>query len=224
MTGYPVTLLVAGRPCLVVGAGPIAARKAAGLLAAGAVVTVVAPEVSGAMAALTGQAGPTAASGNSDGPATGPAHVLIQRRPYRPGEAADYRLVVTATGDPEVDGAVSADAESAGVWVNAADDPVHCSFYLPALARRGPVSVAVSTDGTSPALASWLRDRLDGELGPPGELEALAGLLAEARGEIRDAGGRSEGLNWRGALDSDMLELIRSGQVDQARERLRACL
>ena len=206
VVGYPVTLLVAGRHCLVVGAGPIAARKATGLLAAGAVVTVVAPKVSAAMEALAGDA------------------LRIQRRPYRPGEAADYRLVVTATGDPAVDGTVSADAEAAGVWVNAADDPAHCSFYLPALSRRGPVSVAVSTDGTSPALASWLRDRLDSELGPPGELEALVDLLAAARAEIRGAGGRTEGLNWRGALDSDMLELIRSGQVDQARERLRACL
>ena len=206
VVGYPVTLLVAGRHCLVVGAGPIAARKATGLLAAGAVVTVVAPDVSAAMEALAGDA------------------LSIQRRPYRPGEAADYRLVLTATGDPAVDGAVSADAEAAGVWVNAADDPAHCSFYLPALSRRGPVSVAVSTDGTSPALASWLRDRLDSELGPPGELEALVDLLAAARAEIRGAGGRTEGLNWRGALDSDMLELIRSGQVDQARERLRACL
>ncbi|HET6795109.1 MAG TPA: bifunctional precorrin-2 dehydrogenase/sirohydrochlorin ferrochelatase [Acidimicrobiales bacterium] len=215
--GYPVTLLVEGRACLVVGAGPIAARKAAGLLAAGAVVTVVAPVVSEAMEELAGEA---AAPGAGDAPRS----LRIQRRPYRAGEAADYRLVVTATGDPAVDGAVSADAESAGVWVNAADDPAHCSFYLPALARRGPVSVAVSTDGTSPALASWLRDRLDSELGPPGELEALAGLLAQARADIRGAGGRTEGLNWRGALDSDMLELIRSGQVDQARERLRACL
>ena len=221
MTGYPVTLLVAGRPCLVVGAGPIAARKAAGLLAAGAVVTVVSPAVSGAMEALAGE-GSSAAEGSPG--SGGGGELRIERRPYRPGEAGDYRLVVTATGDPAVDGAVAADAEAAGVWVNAADDPAHCSFYLPALARRGPVSVAVSTDGTSPALASWLRDRLDSELGPVGELEALAGLLAQARAEIRGAGGRTEGLNWRGALDSDMLELIRSGQVDQARERLRACL
>jgi len=214
MTGYPVTLLVDGRPCLVVGAGPIAARKAAGLLVAGAVVTVVAPDISTAMEELAAE-GSVGAAGEG---------VRIERRPYRSGEAADYRLVVTATGDPVVDGAVAADAEAAGVWVNAADDPAHCSFYLPALARRGPVSVAVSTDGTSPALASWLRDRLDSELGPPGELEALVGLLAQARAEIRGAGGRTEGLNWRGALDSDMLELIRSGQVDQARERLRTCL
>ena len=207
--GYPVTLLVEGRRCLVVGAGPVAARKAAGLLAAGAVITVVAPEVSSEMAALSGEAA---------------GRMAVERRPYRSPEAADYRLVITATGLPAVDGAVSADAEAAGVWVNSADDPANCSFYLPALARRGPVSVAVSTDGSSPALASWLRDRLEAELGAPGEIEALAGLLAEARSAIRGAGGRTEGLNWRGALDSDMLELIRSGQVDQARERLRACL
>jgi precorrin-2 dehydrogenase / sirohydrochlorin ferrochelatase len=148
----------------------------------------------------------------------------IQCRPYRSPEAAGYRLVVTATGDPAVDGLVAADAEAAGVWVNAADDREHCSFYLPALTRRGPVSVAVSTDGHSPALASWLRDRLDAQLTAEGDLEALAGLLAEARASVKAEGRGTEGLNWRGALDSDMLELIRAGQIDQARERLRTCL
>lgn len=202
--GYPVTLLVEGRPCLVVGGGPVAARKAAGLLDAGARVTLVAPEPGPEVEALV------------------PVGLAVERRAYRRGEAASYRLVATATGRPEVDGAVSADADSAGVWVNAADAPEDCSFYLPAVARRGPVSLAVSTDGASPALASWLRDRLGAELGP--EVEVLAGLLGEERRSMRAAGRSTEGANWRGALESDMLELIRNGQVEQARERLRACL
>ena len=84
----------------------------------------------------------------------------VQIRPYERGEAAAYRLVVTATGDPDVDGAVYADAEEAGVWVNSADDTEHCTFMLPAVHRDGPVSVAVSTGGTSPALAGWLRGRV----------------------------------------------------------------
>lgn len=176
---YPVGLVVAGRPCLVVGGGPVAARKAAGLVACGAAVTVVAPAVVPAVEALDG--------------------VIVERRPYRRGEAAAYRLVVTATGDPAVDQAVFADADAAGVWVNSADDPARCSFTLPAVARRGPVTVAVATDGTAPALAAWLRDRLAEAL--PGDVEALAAALAEARAEVRALVGTSEGLDWPALID-----------------------
>ncbi|HEX9993329.1 MAG TPA: bifunctional precorrin-2 dehydrogenase/sirohydrochlorin ferrochelatase [Acidimicrobiales bacterium] len=175
---YPVGLVVDGRPCLVVGGGPVAARKAAGLVACGAVVTVVAPAVVPAVEALG---------------------VAVERRAYRRGEAAGYRLVVTATGDPEVDQAVFDDAEAAGVWANSADDPGRCSFTLPAVARRGPVTVAVATDGTAPALAAWLRDRLAAAL--PADVEALAAALAAARAELRAAVGTSEGLDWPALID-----------------------
>ncbi|MHB1444182.1 MAG: precorrin-2 dehydrogenase/sirohydrochlorin ferrochelatase family protein [Acidimicrobiales bacterium] len=204
--GYPVTLLVGGRPCLVVGAGRVAARKAVGLLDAGARVNMVAPQISPEAEVLAGSG------------------LRIERRPYRSPEAVSYRLVVTATGDPEVDETVFRDAEAAGVWVNAADDPGSCTFHLPAVARRGPVSVAVSTGGASPALASWLRDRIETELGAGPDIEILAGLMGEARADLKAAGRSTEAADWRGALDSDMLDLIRAGQIDQARERLRACL
>src|ERR1017187_4666835 len=143
---YPVSLNLTGRACLVVGAGPVAARKARGLLAAGSLVTVIAPEVGDAMAALSA--------------------LTIVRRAYAPGDAAAYRLVVTATGHPEVDTAVFSDAEAAGVWVNSADDPDNCSFILPSVHRDGPVTLAVSTAGSSPALSAWLRDPVAEEFGP----------------------------------------------------------
>ena len=112
----------------------MAARKVGGLLRCGARVTVIAPAFCDAMTQLT--------------------PLTLERRPYAPGDAAGYRLVVTATGIPAVDGAVYADAEAAGVWVNSADDVAHCTFILPSVHRDGPVSVAVSTGGTSPALAA----------------------------------------------------------------------
>ena len=130
-----------GPPCLVVGGGPVAARKARGLLDCGASVTVIAPSLGDDMEALV------------------PSLHAVERRPYGEGDASTYRLVVTATGIPEVDGAVYADAEAAGVWVNSADDLAHCSFILPAVHRDGAVTVSVSTGGLSPALASWLRTR-----------------------------------------------------------------
>jgi siroheme synthase-like protein len=201
-TAYPVNLVVAGRACLVVGGGRIATRKARGLLECGARVTVVAPDVSPELEALPG--------------------VICQRRPYRSGEVADYRLAITATGDPEVDGAVFRDGEEHGVWVNSADDPERCSFTLPALVRQGPLLATFSTSGQSPALATWLRRQYGDQFGP--EHEVLLELLVEQRDRIRREGRPTEGLDWQPALDSGMLDLIREGHLAEAKERLQACL
>jgi siroheme synthase-like protein len=199
---YPVNLIVDGRPCLVVGGGRVAGRKVAGLRASGARVHVVAPSVH---------------------PDLKDAHgVTWEERSYQPGEAAGYRLVVAATDDHDVNGEVAGDAERHGVWVNSVDDPERCSFTLPSVVRRGPLSVSVSTSGRSPAVARWLRERLDREIGP--EYEVLLDLVASERDAMKAVGRSTEDVDWRAALDSDMLDLIRSGQVSQARERLQACL
>ena len=142
-----MSLDVVGRPCLVVGGGPVAARKARTLQECGASVTVIAPTLSSEMEALV------------------PSLHTVERRSYDPGDASTFRLVVTATGIPDVDGAVYADAEAAGVWVNSADDRAHSSFILPAVHRDGAVTVSVSTGGLSPALASWLRTRVAAQCG-----------------------------------------------------------
>jgi precorrin-2 dehydrogenase/sirohydrochlorin ferrochelatase len=206
---YPVGLVVKGRPCLVVGGGRVAARKVASLLQCGAAVTMVAPEAHEAVGILAA-AGVIAAI---EGPP-----LDVQLRPYRRGEAAGYRLVVTATGDPEVDAAVHGDAEAAGVWVNSADDPAHCSFVLPAVWRAGAVSVAVSTEGTSPALAVWLRDQVGAWLGP--ELAELAELVGELRARLQ-AEGRSTGdVAWTALLGGRLPDLVRRGLLDEARALL----
>jgi len=194
---YPAMLEVSDRPCLVVGGGPVAARKARGLMECGASVTVIAPSLSDDMEALTSL-----------------LH-SVEQRPYREGDASAYRLVVTATGVPDVDGAVFADGEAAGVWVNSADDPAHCSLILPAVHRDGAVTVSVSTGGLSPALASWLRDQLAVWCGEG--LGTLVQLLAEGRERLRQAGVRSDSVDWAGMLDGPLPELVRSGDVDRAR-------
>jgi len=176
---FPVSLVVAGRPCLVVGGGRVAARKVDALVRSEADVTVVAPEVDDAIVR---------------------AAVSVERRAYEPGEAARYRLVITATGVAAVDRQVFADAEAAGVFVNAADDPEACTFVLPAVLRRGAVSVAVSTDGTSPALATLVRDRIAALVGP--EYGELATRIGRVRAEVRANGRSSEGLEWRGLAEA----------------------
>ena len=198
---YPVNLLVAGRSCLVVGGGTVALEKVDGLLEAKAVVTVVAPEIVPELAARP---------------------VTIEQRPYHEGEAANHRLVIVATDDPQVNARVAADAEAAGVWVNAADDVDNCTFTLPARVRRGDLLLTVSTGGRSPGLASWTRKRLEEEFGP--EWGVLLQLLAEARDELRAQGRSTLGVDWHAALDSGMLELVREGQLAEAKERLQACL
>jgi len=210
---FPVGLVVTGRRCLVVGGGAVAARKIAGLLACGASITVVAPELHEAVRVLAEQ-------GTIEGIEEYPLD--LQLRPYRSGEAGDYRLVFTATGDPAVDGEVHRDAEAAGVWVNSADDLARCSAVLPAVHRDGPVAVAVSTGGASPALASWLRDRVAEALGPG--LAELAELLAEGRA-MAVAGGRSTSeVDWRGLLEGPLPGLVTAGKLAEARELIAAAI
>ena len=178
----------------------MAARKARALVECGAAVTVVAPSLSNAMEALE------------------PLLHAVERRPYRPGDASAFRLVVTATGRPDVDGAVYGDAEAAGVWVNSADDPAHCSFILPAVHRDGAVTVSVSTGGLSPALASWLRDRIADQW--DGRIGTLALLLGEARDRLRAAGVPSDSVDWAGLLNGPVPALVQAGKIDEARERI----
>ena len=201
---YPVVLNIEGRRCLVVGGGPVATRKVAELVRCGALVTVVAPEIDPALDALTESAGP--------------GTVGIERRVYRSAEASAYRLVVTATGLVDVDRAVAADADAAGVWVNSADDAAHCTFILPSVHRDGPVSVAVSTGGASPAMASWLRRRVGESLG--GGLGALAELLEEARRRLMVAGRPTTSVDWSTLLDGPLPDLVRDGDMDGARALL----
>lgn len=198
---YAVSLLLEGEKCLLVGGGRIAARKLAGLVECGAIVTVIAPETVAEVDTLASR---------------------IERRRYRHGDVAGFRLVIAATGDPQVDSDVFADAEANGVLANAADLPAACRFFVPAVLRRGPVSVAVSTGGSSPYLASWLKRRLADELGP--ELADVAWLLAEVRESLKASGTATEGLPWSDLLDDDLLAELAAGKEDEARGRAAAWL
>ena len=202
---YPVNLVLQDRRVLVVGAGAVAARKVDGLLACGADVVVVAPEVGDAVRAL------------ADAGA-----IRLHERAYRPDDLDGAWLAVTATSDREVNRAVYEDGAARRLWVNAADDPASCSYTLPSVVRQGPIMVTVATGGHSPALATWLRRHVADELGP--EYAQLAVLLAEARAGLQAEGRSTEGMNWLSAIDSGMLELIRLGDVGRAKERLQAWL
>lgn len=194
----PVGLRVDGKPILVVGAGRIAARKAAAYADQGALITVVAPEHSSEMSRVQ----------------VAERH----RRAFEPGDLDGMWLAVTATGIPEVDGAVFAEAEARRIWCNAADDPEHCSVILPAVVRRGPLTVGISSGGTSPASASWIRRRLESLLDE--ETIVVAEIAARVRDNIRSLGLPTEVPGWAGVLDDEALELVRAGTPEALERRL----
>jgi len=204
-TAYPIQLDLRGKPVLVVGAGPVGAHKVKGLLSAGARVTVISPE-----------AVPAIAEAHTAG------NLRWHQRRYRDGEVADYRLGITCTNDPQTNNSVFADGERFGVWVNSADDVDNCSFTLPAVARSGPVTVAIATQGQSPALAAWLRREAESDFLPG--VADLCELMSSARAELLAHQGNSTNKGWSSALADGLLQLVRDGDVDQARELLESHL
>jgi precorrin-2 dehydrogenase/sirohydrochlorin ferrochelatase len=137
-----------------------------GLLAAGAIIVAVSPQFSPAFLRLRPSAAVT----------------RVQRR-YRSGDLAGMSLAVAATDDPAVNAEVRAEARQSGVWVSVVDDPRGSDFIVPAVVRRGPFLLAMSTGGASPGLAGRLRRELDRLV--PEDVGSMVGLLAEIRGRIR---------------------------------------
>ena len=160
---YMAALNLTGRRCLVVGAGAVGLEKIEGLLACDAEVVVVAPEADREVAEL-------AESGA----------VEWRRRPYTAGDLEDCFLVIAATSDTDVNIAVYGDAEARAMLVNVVDVPPLCNFILPAIVRRGPIAIAISTAGASPALAKRMKSQIAELFGD--EYAALALMLNEVRG------------------------------------------
>ena len=192
---YPVSLLLNGRPCLVIGGGAVALAKIAGLLDAGAVVTVIAADVLDEIARLP---------------------VTVFERRFQAGDTDGFHVVVCATGDRRLDLEVFAACEGSGTLINAADNPDACTFYLPALLRSGNLSVAISTDGSSPAIASWVRDRIAAILGD--RFGDVVDIVAATRDELRSSGRTSEGLPWSDLID-ELASRVRAGaSIEDAHE------
>jgi uroporphyrin-III C-methyltransferase / precorrin-2 dehydrogenase / sirohydrochlorin ferrochelatase len=155
---YPAFLKLAGRRVVLVGAGRVAAGKLEGLLAEGADVTVVAPEVTAEIEHR--------------------GHITILRRPFEASDLDDAWWVVAAA-PPEVNRRVLAAAEQRRIFVNAVDDPQHATAYAGGVVRREGVTIAISTDGRAPALAGLLREALDAWL--PQDLASWMLAADEAR-------------------------------------------
>lgn len=199
---YPIMLDLAGRPCLLVGGGPVAERKIDGLLAADARVTVVSPSLTSALLSLAAE-----------------ARLHWRPREYVAGDAAGFALVMVATSDASVSEAIAAECRARGVWINCADDPGRCDFILPAVFRRGALTVAVSTGGVSPTMARLVREELEARL--PDDVAPLTDVMADVRRSLREGGISLHAERWWQALDGELRSLAAAGRTAEAQARLR---
>ena len=198
---YPVFLEMNGRPCLVVGGGEVAERKVEGLLAAGASVTVLSPQLTPELTALKDD-------GRID-------HI---EREYRDGDLRGYEVTIVATDDGAVNEQVAREGKQRRVWVNTVDDPANCDFILPSVIRRGEVVIAASTGGASPALARRLREELEAYLSE--DFAPLAELLAEVRQELRARRIAVDRETWQRAIDGELRALLAQRRYGEAKARL----
>jgi siroheme synthase-like protein len=194
---YPIFLDLTGKRCLVVGEGPEMASKIRGLIEAGAEVVYVHPDASEGIAEL-------ARKGN----------IVWAAREFEASDLEGCFLVIARLED---NSEIFRLAEERGVLCNAVDDPEHCRFIFGSVHRQGELTIAISTNGVAPALAVRLKERLQREIGP--EYAVLLALLQQMRGEIRaripDFARRRE--LWYRIVDSEALEKIRVGAIEEAR-------
>lgn len=204
MDYLPAFLKIKGQPCLIVGGGEVAARKAGLLLRAGAKLKVVAPEIGEEMADLEKS-----------------AVVSFERREFVPKDLLGHALVIAATDDAALNRQVSDLARKNGLPVNVVDQPDLSTFIMPSIVDRSPVLVAVSTGGASPVLARLMRARLETLI--PAGFGQLALLAREFRHEVKKRFKESKMRRrfWEHVLDGPIAEMTFAGRADSARRALR---
>ena len=204
MPYYPIAIDLTGQRCLVVGGGEVALRKAQALREAGAPVTVIAAQPDARLEGIDG--------------------VEIVRRNYGSGDVSGYALVFSATDDREVNASVSRECREQGISVNVVDDPELCSFIVPAMLRRGELLIAIWTGGMSPSLSKRIRKELQQRYGP--EYGEFVELLGELRDQVKVeyASYDERQAVFSQLLDCGILELIREGKPEEARERAKECI
>jgi precorrin-2 dehydrogenase/sirohydrochlorin ferrochelatase len=202
-TYYPIYLELHYQPCIVIGGGKIAEGKVDGLLAAGAQVKLISPEL------------------------TLHLHDLVKQnqaeyisREYQHGDLTGAFMVICATDKTEINHQVWQEASANRQLVNVVDDTPRCNFIAPAILRKGDLNIAISTGGKAPALAVRLKERLQEELGPQYErfLELSGQLREPLARHIPDFETRKK--LWYELVDSNILELLSQGDEPAAIEKI----
>lgn len=204
---YIACLRLRGRKCLVVGGGELGLEKTEGLLACDGDVVVISPEVKPEVEAL-------AAEGS----------IVWEQRDYAKGDLEGKFLVIACTDDTDTNIGIYNDAEERAMLANIVDVPPLCNFILPAIVRTGPLAIAISTAGASPALAKRMKDEVASLFGP--EYARMAVLLNDVRGwakgtlpTYQDRKAFFEGIVGN---DPDPLQLLRDGDEAQVMEIIAA--
>ena len=203
MKFYPAYLDLRGRPCLVIGGGSVAERKALSLIEAGAEVTIVSPS-------LTSRLNELSVSGK----------ITHRQKNFDEQDLAGEALVVAATGSPDVNVFAARACKKRHILVNVAAPPEESTFIVPSLVERGELLIAVSTAGASPALAKRIRQELERQYGTEYELflEKLSAIRARVQETVPDEQERRR--IFRAIVDSDAMALIRQGKTHEAEARM----
>jgi precorrin-2 dehydrogenase/sirohydrochlorin ferrochelatase len=207
MTGYPVMLNIAGRTCVVVGGGHVGARKARSLLEADARVVIISPILDPGFTDLTTHPNLTWIEANYD------LSVLAAHKPF---------LIFAATDSPAVNSTIAADARQLGALVNVADQSVSDDFDNMSVIQRPPITIGISSGGTSPALARLLRSQIEQVIEE--EYVTLSHWLSDLRPQIQSSFESQPQRQqfYQSVLQSDVLQLLHEGQTDAAYTKLQS--
>lgn len=198
MEYLPLVLDVKQKPCLVVGGGSIALRKATLLAKAGAKLHIVAPEIDERLVDLVNSTGGS-----------------IYQQAYSSEFIDSCSLVIAATDNELVNAQVSKDAQQKLVWVNVVDAPQYCNVIFPAIIDRDPLLIAVSSSGSAPVLARSVRSKIESTF--PANLGVLADFIAERRTAVRnELSEQSLRLFWEDFVESEIAECVMTGRVEEA--------
>lgn len=202
---YPVFLNLKGKRCVIIGGGTIAEGKISKLKETGAQVTIISPDATPAIQKMAKK-----------------GVVEWTARKYQTGDLEGAFLGIAATDVRQVNQQIFQEAEELGVVLNVVDDAELCAFIAPSIVERGPVTVAISTGGASPALARKLREAI--AEAPALEWADLANVLSKARKQIKKRGVAVDPQRWQCCLTPDLLSLAQAGKDEQVLEQIMSTL
>jgi len=200
-TFYPVFLNLTGRRCVIIGGGQIAEGKISKLLDSGAKIIVISPDATQGIRSFAER-----------------GQIELDLRKYQEGDLQGAFLVIAATNDRVVNQEIFEEAEKQGILLNAVDDMPRCSFIAPSIVEKGPVTVAISTGGASPALARKLRENM--EVSSALDWADATGVLSKARQIIKDKQIAVDPQRWQCCMTDELLTMIQTGHENEALDLL----